>query len=89
LIDPNLYFDLVAKKSDYLHIEGIAHASFALKQSGNTSSLLWDKLHAQILKKDTFAIELVKNENYDPTKFELAGKKGGLMNRATEHILED
>lgn len=86
LINHDVYLKLLKQKQDYLHLEGIGHAAYALDSLGIYDKELWAALGTQIAKKDTFQLEYVKPENYDPTKFDYVGKKGGLANRTSnEH----
>lgn len=73
LLDKEPYFDLLQRKANYLHIEGLGHAAFALRSAGITQGPLWQALHEQVVRRETFQISLVKANNYDPTSFEFAG----------------
>ena len=80
--------DLLRQKVGFIHVEGLAHAAYALSQAGITSGPVWDSLHEQVLKRDTFQVAMVKNANYDPTGFEYAGLEGGIGLRTVEHIMQ-
>jgi hypothetical protein len=86
LIDQDTYLDLLIQKMDYIHLEGLGHTAFALNKAGITDGPVWDGLHEQVMKKDTFQLTWVKNNNYDPTAFEYAGLEGGFGARTVEHI---
>ena len=86
LADMDKYTDIILKKQDFLHIEGLAHTAHALAQRGIFEGQVWDAIHHQINSKPTFQIDYVKNENYDPTRFEYVGLKGGFGARTVEHI---
>ena len=89
LLEKQPYFDLLLKKMNFLHAEGIAHAAYALQQAGVTQGPIWDALHEQVLKRDTFQVALVKNNNYDPSSFEYAGLEGGAASKTVEHIQQN
>jgi len=70
-----------------MHLEGIGQCAKALDKLGIYDKKIWGALDAQICKRkdETFQLEYVKNENYDPTSFDYAGMKGGIMNRSMDH----
>lgn len=51
LIDLKLYIDLMVKKADYMHLEGLAHAAHALDEARMYDDKAWSSIHAQIMKR--------------------------------------
>ena len=70
-----------------MHIEGIGQVASALNELGIYNDDIWLALDQQVKKRDSdsFHLEFVKMDNYDPTAFDYIGQKGGLMARAHEH----
>lgn len=87
IVDLEPFLDLLVKKVEFLHLEGLAHVAYALNEAGIRQGPVWDKIHEQILKKDTFQLIMVKNMNFTPSDFEYVGKKGGKLARTNEFIM--
>lgn len=89
LADLERYTDIIVKKQNFMHLEGLAHTAHALAKQGIFEGDVWEAIHHQVNSKPTFQIDFVKNENYDPTKFEYVGEKGGFGSRSVEHVGQD
>ena len=95
--DHTMFLQIMEKKQDYMHLEGISHAAYALngikqredetKQIDESVTKAWLALQNQLTSRkiDSFQLEFVKNENYDPTQFDYVGSKAGLANRYDEY----
>ena len=88
LIDFDAYKTLLAKKLPFIHLEGISHAAYALNAEGIHDNELWKALQDQLLKRETFLIEHVSPDNWDPTSFDFSGLKAGFASRGVQHHAE-
>ena len=48
LINHDAYLDILMKKQDYIHLEGIGHAAYALNSMGIYSPDVWNALSKQV-----------------------------------------
>ena len=88
LIDFAKYKQLLAKKMSFIHFEGISHASYALNAQGIHDPEIWGGLQDQLMKRDSYLTEHVAPDNWDPTSFELLGRKAGFAQRGVAHYAE-
>lgn len=84
------FVNIIKKKQDFMHIEGLAHAVYALDKMDYKDESLWNSLAKQIESRDSanFNIVYLKAMNGNPKAFDYVGTKGGFIIKEVfgEHV---
>ena len=88
LLDMDAFSDILLKKMDFMHVEGISQVAYSLQSQGIENKQLWTAINQRLLSKDSLIEEYVQADVWNPKAFDLASNKGGIATRGHVHFNE-